>query len=818
MQSGAVTTLSVDGPGFLAGLAAHCRGLTEMVLGEGCVLHGTEAGAALSQLPGLSSLTISMLATAAGAPVPSTEAQDDSNELHGSLVYPVGVLADAARLATAAGAETAEVGTEAGCSSKLANAAQASPAGVQAEAVGLGTTTLPAVAGTDAVGPDGVSTSAMAAAEETAEEEAAGEEEASAAAAASKEAEAKAKAEPGAPSSPRSPAPAAAATQTQLLQALAPGLPPSVTSLCISDLASPAAMETAAMPAACTLPGLQQLHMQADACWVLPAPQVRALASCCTDLRVLGIPDLELDQAALDCLLLEAPTLRELSVWGFKGLHQPSRASWPCQWQKLEINKGEVGVQELACVPLHSLTQPLVVEGLVVPVHPALCWQGPVGGAAAGAGAGAGASGGAGGEGPGAEAGGAESIGVAPVASAAAAAGAAVGHAGALMAMDVFPAALAWHTLQVVVHAVHNLAVSCRVLSLPEARLCISLEGGGSSASNGGGSGYGAGAGSSGYGAGSAADLMSWFLAESGLGSPATGAGTSGSSSSSSSSGRGGASKARSREAAVIAQVASSVSATRAALASAAAGAMAAAYEATAHLPGPGKAPLMSVPGVWEALGCGSPDRECSDGVDDVAAREGALAAAVLGPGASGGRAGPMTADDKSAYPSHGGWVRLLTCALLSALGPLLPKVQELQLESAVLGAAEVRAVAASLGPRLRSLSALGCEVTPAFWPAVTETDLPALSQLVFYCNCDGALDLEEDIEGFCDGWWQAKGRGLRLAFRDVPFPDPLLCPPMVERMVEELRGQHEGVEVVVEGMGQAGGAAAGGAGEWTWN
>ncbi|KAJ9521323.1 hypothetical protein QJQ45_001180 [Haematococcus lacustris] len=67
--------------------------------------------------------------------------------------------------------------------------------------------------------------------------------------------------------------------------------------------------------------------------------------------------------------LLAATQLTSVNVGGFSDLGQPC-AGLPCSWQRLEV-AGIIDCTSAACLPLTSLTQPLVLGNLLV-VHPSV--------------------------------------------------------------------------------------------------------------------------------------------------------------------------------------------------------------------------------------------------------------------------------------------------------------------------------------------------------------------------------------------------------------------------------------------------------------
>ncbi|KAJ9520121.1 hypothetical protein QJQ45_030044 [Haematococcus lacustris] len=86
-------------------------------------------------------------------------------------------------------------------------------------------------------------------------------------------------------------------------------------------------------------------------------PQLLQLLPALPQLHTLQLPEAEMRQQQLDALLAATQiTSVQLKSVGFTSSH----AAFPCSWQRLELT-GSIGYHTAAYLPLHSLTQPLVL-------------------------------------------------------------------------------------------------------------------------------------------------------------------------------------------------------------------------------------------------------------------------------------------------------------------------------------------------------------------------------------------------------------------------------------------------------------------------
>jgi hypothetical protein len=98
--------------------------------------------------------------------------------------------------------------------------------------------------------------------------------------------------------------------------------------------------------------------------WEFLAPaSFHHLLTSCSLLTKLSLDFVVLDQAGLD-LLLAHPHIVNVTLVGIAATE--SRVDSPCSWEALQLSK-QVDVRTVAYVPLHSLTEPVLVEALLLP-------------------------------------------------------------------------------------------------------------------------------------------------------------------------------------------------------------------------------------------------------------------------------------------------------------------------------------------------------------------------------------------------------------------------------------------------------------------
>ncbi|KAJ9519656.1 hypothetical protein QJQ45_013286 [Haematococcus lacustris] len=128
-----------------------------------------------------------------------------------------------------------------------------------------------------------------------------------------------------------------------------------LTQLCIGQAKAPAMVVLGQVPLlqVLTLAGQSSLDC---------LPQLLQLLPALPQLHTLQLPEAEIRQQQLDALLAATQiTSVQLMSVGFTSSH----AAAPCSWQRLELT-GSISYGTASCLPLHSLTQPLVLGRFVL--------------------------------------------------------------------------------------------------------------------------------------------------------------------------------------------------------------------------------------------------------------------------------------------------------------------------------------------------------------------------------------------------------------------------------------------------------------------